>query len=235
MKTTTALLLTLATAARAGTLLPQVLGDVPPGIAPAAPRDTVCTPGDDAACDDGNVCTDDRCDPVRGCVSEPIAGTCWLLRGRTTFIATALGHTCACTQSTGTTALALRDDGRYGVDGGTCPGTQQPLTDEEGTSAARGRRLVLDIENFPDVLRSAQDCAGGGATVTVYRTSVRRSADGTRLRGTHTTRGRAVGSPVSVTAVTHFTGVPGDGTVPGLTPPLRCGARLASCLRDAVR
>src|SRR4029077_8293631 len=34
----------------------------------------ICTPGTPPSCDDGNPCTNDRCDPVQGCVHPAIAG-----------------------------------------------------------------------------------------------------------------------------------------------------------------
>jgi len=36
----------------------------------------VCLPGTPVACDDGNACTQDQCDPASGCKTAPLGGTC---------------------------------------------------------------------------------------------------------------------------------------------------------------
>jgi len=39
-------------------------------------QDSVCTSGDAKSCDDQNVCTDDFCDPLAGCLHEPNGKSC---------------------------------------------------------------------------------------------------------------------------------------------------------------
>ncbi|MFN8544129.1 MAG: hypothetical protein U0807_07980 [Candidatus Binatia bacterium] len=196
-----------------------------------------CVGTGEIACDDGNVCTHDRCDPALGCVVEPIAGTCWLLSGRSTFTASALGHSCTCTQRAGFESLALFDDGRYAVEGGTCPNGDDDLPDEHGTWRPRGRRLVLQSGNLADVTDAVTRCTGTELRIRGYRTVVRLASDGTRLRGIHTDSSGAVGSPVTMQTVTRFVGRLGDGRVPPETRRRRnaCIAALTSCLRDAIR
>jgi slime mold repeat-containing protein len=192
-------------------------------------------------CDDFDVCTTDRCDGAGGCIHEPIAGSCWALRGVTTFSATALGHTCDCTARTVVPPLALYADGTFAFPGGrtTCGGQDLVVPPETGTWSRTGRRYRLTTTNLSELLQIAEQCTGATVPITRYRTRVTVAPSGRRLTGVHTERAHGAGdTALRLGAVTRFRGRPTDH---GVAQPAdtagarRCGLALQSCLRTAVQ
>jgi hypothetical protein len=201
-------------------------------------RAGVCAESLVPTCDDFDVCTTDLCDGVGTCRHEPIAGSCWSLRGSITFVASALGHSCSCTQHDSPAPLALLDDHHFARPGGLarCATEEVFIPHEVGTWKARGRRLVLHTDNLDDVYAAATRCAGQTSVVKKYRTAVRVDRERTKLRGVHSQYVRVPGNPVSVTVVERFRGTP---TAHGRATDAesfrdRCSRPLTRCLTAAI-
>lgn len=194
---------------------PAACAGSPDGCDPAGicdPRSGQCATDpapDDAACDDGDPCTTDRCAAVTGCVHEAVA--CWDLRGRTTVFASAAGRS---------TSQSARVEGILAVDtaAGTylapaSPGSREicaSVPDEVGTvRPGRRGRTVLETTNTDAIVQAIEDCVGYRFRLRRYRQWVKLQADGT-LRGHAALAGtvRARGVPVQVSAVSRFQGTP---------------------------
>jgi len=199
-------------------------------------RAGACT-SEPGACEDFDVCSTDACDGAGGCTHHAIDGSCWAMRGTTTFYATALGHTCQCTTRTTVQPLAIYADGTFAIPGGplSCRGQTVIVPPESGTWSRKGRRYHLSTENLDELLGIARDCTGTNVPIARYRTSVQISRSGQRLTGFHLERAHS--GPVVLTAVTRFRGRPTDRgvTQPARTGAARCGPELAACLQAQIR
>jgi hypothetical protein len=201
-----------------------------------------CVSSDEpVVCDDGSQCTTDRCDPLQGCVHDPVPGTCWVFRAvfRAVGTGSAFGRTARCTlacRSPITTTLILGPDGTYRVPGVAsfpCPtGQQVTIPDEVGITQPRRRgRLALQPSNSEELRRAALECVAGSVQrLPKGRGWIRPAADGQSLLGVSRLHAKVRAQiPVSVSLVTRFKAVPGltpDGTP--VEPPT-VAPRLPDC------
>jgi hypothetical protein len=195
-----------------------------------------------AVCDDGDFCTDDACDGGGGCTHAPLAGACWLLRGRVTVIADYQGHSCACALGRRTTTLALLDDGTYRSPSGgiQCNDQLIVLPDETGP-VVPGKRGRLDLmpANLQDILAAAGVCSGSLPSPSGYRTWVRPVKNGERLKGLHRESARSGGirvrlfAPFTGRKISSSVGVSSSGL--STRAAQRCGRELGECLRAALQ
>jgi len=176
--------------------------------------------GDVIACTDGDVCTDDACEPTAGCVSTPIAGTCWNLEGRTRYLAGSATRICRC-RATSTATLALFDDGRFRMS--CADGSEESGVLRDG----RGGRRFLDVAAL-DALAGA--CRPVLPNRTKYTTWIQPSQEGQSLRGRRIEHSRGGSPAAQLRARTRFRGTQ-RGT-PGALPPASdaCAAELSACL-----
>jgi hypothetical protein len=212
----------------------------PDGCVPSGTcRAGTCTP-EHGLCNDFDVCTQDRCDGAGACLHEPIDGTCWALRGTTTFRATAYGQTCECTARTTVQPLALYANGTFAIPGGLarCNVGTLLIPPESGRWTKKGRRYRLTSTNLPEIAEIVTRCTGTGTpSVLGYRTAVRVSRDQRRLAGTHREHTKGGNGRVAIAAVTTFRG---KRTAHGVVQPSytkgirRCGTELGNCLREKI-
>src|SRR5439155_904107 len=95
-----------------------------------------CTAGSALSCDDGDLCTDDFCDPNSGCVFGPVP--CWSIAGTATV--TGLGGIVVDPAPPRfATTLVLRPDGTYRLPSTGITDCGPEIPDEVGTYR-RGRR-----------------------------------------------------------------------------------------------
>ncbi len=142
-----------------------------------------CTAGESLSCDDGDLCTDDFCDPNSGCVFGPFA-----------------------------TTLVLRSDGTYRLPSTGITDCGPEIPDEVGTyRRGRRRRLILTPSNLDEIDAAGTTCIGYPLTVRSYRTVVTPSRSGLRLHGTSTLAARLeiLGQSIPFHAVAVFKGTRG--------------------------
>jgi hypothetical protein len=199
-----------------------------------------CTSGV-AVCDDGDFCTADACDGAAGCTHSPLAGSCWLLRGRVKVIGDYQGHSCACSLGRRTSVLALLDDGSYRSPSGRveCPGGLLVLPDETGPAVpGRRGRLSLTPANLADILAAAEPCSGSLPLASRYQTWVRLGRDGERLRGLHRESARSGGvrvrlfAPFTGRKIASTAGVTSSGL--SSRDAQRCARQIVECLTAAI-
>lgn len=183
--------------------------------------------GDPPDCDDESVCTTDRCDPVAGCVHDPVPGVCLVTRPVVRSVATgsANGQSARCTlrcQSPDTVALILYNDGTYLSPGGTaaCPtGARVTFPDEVGTvRRARRNAARLIPSNREELLDATEACSG--VRPRAYRTRILGGGGGAPREITNVAsfvlRRRI---PVAVTTRLHGRLVPGVVSSGAVQPP----------------
>ncbi len=168
-------------------------------------------------CDDGDVCSDDACDPAAGQCAFT-AAPCWSLIGRTTGTASIPGR--SVTRSRRFTGLlVLRGNGTYRAPGGleTCPTGNVEIPDEVGTVRPWSRgRLLLEPSNLGDLLVATQRCVGYPVVLKSYRAWVKPLPTGVQLHGGArlTARVHARGQTISVVAVSRFVGTRRSSAAP---------------------
>ena len=144
----------------------------------------VCTAGSPLSCDDGDICTDDTCDSRLGCLVAPVP--CWHVAGRATVWGLG-GIRVEPAPPRFTSTLVLRIDGTYRLPSTHITSCGTEIPDEVGTyRAGRHGRIVLTPTNLDEIDAAGTICIGYPLTVTSYRTVVKLSRSGLRLRGTST-------------------------------------------------
>ncbi len=165
-----------------------------------------CTAGSALSCDDGDLCTDDFCDPNSGCVFGPVP--CWSIAGTATV--TGLGGIVVDPAPPRfATTLVLRPDGTYRLPSTGITDCGPEIPDEVGTyRRGRRRRLILTPSNLDQIDAAGTTCIGYPLTVRSYRTVVTPSRSGLRLHGTSTLAARLeiLGQSIPFHAVAVFKG-----------------------------
>ena len=165
-----------------------------------------CTAGSALSCDDGDLCTDDFCDPNSGCVFGPVP--CWSIAGTATV--TGLGGIVVDPAPPRfATTLVLRPDGTYRLPSTGITDCGPEIPDEVGTyRRGRRRRLILTPSNLDQIDAAGTICIGYPLTVRSYRTVVTPSRSGLRLHGTSTLAARLeiLGQSIPFHAVAVFKG-----------------------------
>ena len=168
-----------------------------------------CTAGSVLSCDDGDLCTDDFCDPNSGCVFGPVP--CWSIAGTATV--TGLGGIVVDPAPPRfATTLVLRPDGTYRLPSTGITDCGPEIPDEVGTyRRGRRRRLILTPSNLDEIDAAGTICIGYPLTVRSYRTVVTPSRSGLRLHGTSTLAARLeiLGQSIPFHAVAVFKGTHG--------------------------
>ena len=168
-----------------------------------------CTAGSALSCDDGDLCTDDFCDPNSGCVFGPVP--CWSIAGTATV--TGLGGIVVDPAPPRfATTLVLRPDGTYRLPSTGITDCGPEIPDEVGTyRRGRRRRLILTPSNLDQIDAAGTTCIGYPLTVRSYRTVVTPSRSGLRLHGTSTLAARLeiLGQSIPFHAVAVFKGTRG--------------------------
>src|SRR5213592_1686886 len=143
-----------------------------------------CTAGFPLSCDDGDLCTDDTCEPFGGCVFAPVP--CWNIAG-TARVAGLGGIAVSPAPPRFATTLVLRADGTYRLPSTHITSCGPEIPDEVGTyRTGRRRRLLLSPTNGEEIDAAGTICIGYPLRVTSYRTVVTLARSGRRLHGTST-------------------------------------------------
>ena len=143
-----------------------------------------CTAGASLSCDDGDLCTDDTCEPIGGCVFAPVP--CWSIAG-TARVAGLGGIAVSPAPPRFATTLVLRADGTYRLPSTHITSCGPEIPDEVGTyRTGRRRRLILSPTNVDEIDAAGTICIGYPLRVTSYRTVVTLARSGRRLHGTST-------------------------------------------------
>ena len=165
-----------------------------------------CTAGSALSCDDGDLCTDDFCDPNSGCVFGPVP--CWSIAGTATVMGLG-GIVVDPAPPRFATTLVLRPDGTYRLPSTGITDCGPEIPDEVGTyRRGRRRRLILTPSNLDQIDAAGTTCIGYPLTVRSYRTVVTPSRSGLRLHGTSTLAARLeiLGQSIPFHAVAVFKG-----------------------------